>query len=141
MSSITYKSAEISSSIYSNDDVRTRILLAEDESLVALALSHALISFGYNVIKVVSRGSDLIAESKRFNPDLIITDIYLKDKITGVQALQELDFDRRRVIIISGNSDPETLRLVAEVKPCKFFLKPFTPLEIHNTIRDCLRTY
>jgi DNA-binding NarL/FixJ family response regulator len=122
------------------DDQRTRILLAEDEFITALALSRYLINIGYDVVKVVSKGEDLIAETKNLNPELIISDIFLKDNITGLQALHTLEnYDRKRIIIISGNSDAETLRLVNELNPCKFMLKPLSNVHLRNSIENCLK--
>lgn len=122
------------------NDLRTRILLAEDERITALALTSYLGSIGYNVVKVVNTGKDLIDETIKLNPELIISDIYLKDTITGLEALHKLEsYNRNRIIIISGNGDSETLRLVNELSPCKFMLKPLSNFEIRNSIENCLK--
>jgi two-component system, response regulator PdtaR len=111
--------------------------LAEDERIIALDLSSGLRKLGYNVIKIVSRGEDLIKEAYLNDFEIIVSDIHLKDKITGVEAVKKIKSNRNTdVILISGYSDPHTMSLIDEVQPCIFLRKPITAGEISQAIES-----
>lgn len=113
----------------------TTILLAEDQSIVAMALSMGLKNLGYNVLKPVSSGKDLIKEALEKQPEIIITDIHLKDKISGLDAIQILRPSIESIfIVMTGYSDAHTLTLVKEVNPDGFLLKPVNSSQIKDAI-------
>lgn len=116
------------------------ILLAEDEKITALDLELGLKKLGYNVIKVVDKGFDLINEAFRTEPDVIVSDINLKDDINGIQALNKiLESKKLHVVIISGFNDEKTKDDIKALHPCAFIRKPCTAREINYVINNCLQ--
>jgi DNA-binding NarL/FixJ family response regulator len=100
-----------------------------------LDLSSGLKKLGYDVIKIVARGEDLIKEAYLSSPEIIVSDIHLKDNITGVEAIKKIKIGRNAgIILISGYNDPHTLSLINEVQPCIFLRKPTTADEISQAI-------
>jgi DNA-binding NarL/FixJ family response regulator len=117
---------------------RRKVLLAEDESIIALDISSGLRHLGYNVIKIVSTGKDLIKEAIENDPEVIVSDIHLKDDITGVEAVLEIkNKQNAEIILISGYNDPHTLELIKELEPCVFIRKPTSAKEISAAIEKC----
>jgi DNA-binding NtrC family response regulator len=116
-----------------------RILLAEDEKITALDLKIGLKGFGYNVFKVVDKGMDLIREAFQSDPDVIVSDVRLKDDINGLEAVSEI-LSRKRIpiVIISGFNDEKTKSAVKNLKPCAFLKKPCSAREINSVINSCL---
>jgi DNA-binding NarL/FixJ family response regulator len=117
-----------------------RILLAEDEKIIALDLKLGLRKIGYNVVKVVDKGIDLIREAIDSDPDIIVSDIDLKDDISGIEALTKI-LKRRKIpiVVISGFNDTSTRSAVESLHPCAFVRKPTSAREIDTVIINCMR--
>jgi DNA-binding NarL/FixJ family response regulator len=119
---------------------RIRILLAEDEKVTALDLTLGLKKIGYNVVKVVDKGFDLIREAINSEPDVIVSDINLKDSIDGIQAMSDI-LERKKIpfVMISGFNDELTRSAVEALKPCAFIRKPCSAREIDSVIVNCFQ--
>jgi DNA-binding NarL/FixJ family response regulator len=118
-----------------------KVLLAEDEKITALDLKLGLKKFGYNVVKVVDKGIDLINAAVTSDPDVIVSDINLKDNISGIQALTKI-LRRKKIpiVIISGFNDAVTKLAVKNLKPCAFIRKPCSAKDINTVIVNCVGT-
>jgi two-component system, response regulator PdtaR len=122
-------------------DDMLKVLLAEDEKITALDLKMGLKRFGYDVIKVVDNGFDLIKEAKRSDPDIIVSDINLKDDISGIDAVNDIMKSKKiQVVIISGFNDENTLLSVKALKPCAFIRKPCNAKDINSVIMNCMQS-
>jgi CheY-like chemotaxis protein len=69
---------------------KSRILVIEDESIVALNIKKQLEIDGYEVPGVFATGEEAIAAFPEINPDLVIMDILLKGEIDGIQSAELL---------------------------------------------------
>ena len=67
-----------------------RILVVEDESLVAKDIQNMLRSLGYEVIDVVSTGEEAIQLAEATTPDLVLLDIVLKGEVDGIVAAERI---------------------------------------------------
>ncbi len=108
-------------------DQKYNILLAEDESIIALDLKLQLKNFGLFSIRHVKAGKDLIEEAFQETPDLIISDILLKDTINGIEANKEIRKEKNiPILFIAGNA--ELLKEAAATFPKSLtILKPIHP--------------
>ena len=70
---------------------RKKILIIEDELIHGYFLKYAMEKSGYHVIDIISTGEDAVGIAIAQKPDLIITDIVLKGKLSGVDALEEIN--------------------------------------------------
>lgn len=116
-----------------------RILLAEDESIVAMDIQHRLESMDYKVVGWVTAGNQVIPEIERTNPDLVLMDIMLKGKTDGIHAAQSI---RQRfllpVVYLTALADDKTLHRAEKTEPFGFILKPFNDTDLHTTIELAL---
>ena len=89
---------------------RYNILVAEDEAIIALELKLLLLHNNFNVVGVVKSGEDLINESRKQHPDVIITDINLKGELNGIEAAKMINkkFPKTPVIFVTGYNDEYT---------------------------------
>lgn len=112
------------------------VLIAEDQIIVAMALAKELRGLGYNVIKFVKNGRDLIKEALLIKPDVIISDIRMDDNIDGVTALEIIVQAYSPIIIfISALSDKETIVRANRIKKSIYARKPIIVSEIHKQIQ------
>jgi CheY-like chemotaxis protein len=91
-------------------NILKRILIVEDETIVALDLQNSLKLLGYNVVGTASSGADAIAKAEKMQPDLVLMDIILNGDMDGVQAAETihsmLDVP---VVFLTACADDKTL--------------------------------
>ena len=118
---------------------QARILVVDDDSLVALNLQHQLEYLGYTVAAVASSGGEAIAEAEAGEPDLVLMDIKLGGRMDGVETADEI---RSRldipVVYLTGYSDEHTLDRVKATEPFGYLLKPFEARDLRVAIEMAL---
>ena len=107
------------------------ILIAENEAIVSLDLKMLLQRKNYTVIDTVSTGEDLISSYKLKRPDLIIADLMLNGKVSGIDALSEIrKIDSTPIIIISGFLKPKLKNIASAIPNCQILEKPFEQSDV-----------
>ena len=118
--------------------VPQRILIVEDEALVAMNMEIALAEDGFDILGIVDNETDAVAAAIRLNPDAILLDITLRDG-DGISAARSiLKVLVTRIIFVSGNSDPVTLAAAQHLKPAGFIRKPFVTDRLAGLVRNAL---
>ncbi len=116
-----------------------RILIVEDEVVVALDLKTQLEDQGYAIVGMAESGEQALALAREGKPDLTLMDVRLKGPMDGIQAAavmaQEL---RAPVIFLTSFSDPETVQRAAETGPYGYLTKPFEFKELRAAIEIAL---
>lgn len=116
-----------------------KILVAEDESIVALNIKKTLERLGYEVTSLVSSGEDVIVKASDESPDLILMDIMLKGSIDGIEAAGKIMRNQNiPIVFLTALSDEKTIDRAAFVKPYGYLVKPFTTDEMHTAIENAL---
>ena len=118
---------------------KNRILIVEDESIVATHLKGALLNRNYEVTGSFSSGEEAIEFVKNNLPDLVLMDIRLKGKLDGIETatlINEL-FDIP-VIYLTAYSDETTLTRAKITQPFGYIVKPFVEKELYSTIEMVL---
>ena len=121
---------------------KIRIVVVEDESIIAMELKDRLRKLGYEVPAVVSSGEEAIQKTCELNPDLVMMDIMLEGKIDGVEATKQIhrQFDIP-VVYLTAYSDDSTLERAKLTEPYGYVLKPFDERELYTTIEIALYKY
>ena len=118
---------------------KKRILVVEDESIVARDIEVTLRSLGYAVPAVTSSGDEAIKKAGEAHPDLVLMDIRLKGDVDGVQAAKEI---RARfnipVVYLTAYADNDTLEQAKITEPYGYILKPFQERELHTSMEVAL---
>ncbi|XDD51646.1 response regulator [Leptospira sp. WS92.C1] len=112
-----------------------RILIVEDEQLVAKDLQLVLLNMGYDVPSIASSGEDAMIILPALNPHLIITDIRLGSKPDGIElaAMIRSKYDLP-VIYLTAFTDDDTLKRAQLTEPYGYVIKPFSARELQITI-------
>jgi PAS domain S-box-containing protein len=122
-----------------------RILIVEDESIVAMALQKTLQAFGYTVVGTAIKGTDAIRLAKQTWPDLILMDIRIQGPIDGIETADRINaFYDIPVIFLTAYSDDETLSRAIATRGYAFLTKPFNERELYSNIEMVInkhRTY
>jgi DNA-binding response OmpR family regulator len=119
-----------------------RVLIVEDEILIAEELRERLSRFGYSVIAAVDSADEGIAIATRELPDLVLMDIRLKGEKDGVQAAKEI---RQQVdipiVYVTAYSDRQTVDRASQTEHDAYILKPFHRSELQSTIEVAMRRH
>ena len=112
-----------------------RIIIVEDEALVARDLQTTLVRLGYAVVKVVGSGTEAIAAVQASKPDLAIMSVGLTHDESGTSMARILQqkYDVP-VVIISAHGDPRTLQRARDSQPFGYLLKPFHESELRTVV-------
>jgi CheY-like chemotaxis protein len=116
-----------------------KILLVEDEFLIARLLQRNLKLLGYEMVELVSSGEEALERVKEEKPDVIVMDIRLAGELNGIEAAKEIrQFCATPIIFLSGYSDRETIARANQVEPLAFLIKPISPDDITAVIEIAL---
>ncbi|MFT3934129.1 MAG: sigma 54-interacting transcriptional regulator [Chitinophagaceae bacterium] len=105
--------------------MQKKILIVEDQFVEADYLRMMLHSAGYHVCEIARSVAEAIEIVKQEYPDLVILDIFLKGKQTGIDLAQQLKEDNTPFIYLSANSNEEILMAAKATEPDGFLVKPF----------------
>ncbi len=118
-----------------------RIIVVEDESVIAMDITHKLRHLGYEVIATAKSGNSTIQKAEEFHPDLILMDINLKGPIDGVEVANRIKNLEIPIIFLTAYSDEKLLNRAKSASPYGYILKPFEEREIHSTVQMALKKY
>jgi two-component system, cell cycle sensor histidine kinase and response regulator CckA len=119
-----------------------RILVVEDEAIIAADLAETLGALGYDVVATADTAEDAIVKAAGLAPDLVLMDVRLAGATDGIQAAatikQRADIP---VIFLTAHSDDETLTRAIGVAPLGYLVKPFRPSELRCAIELALHKH
>ena len=125
-----------------NDLPRTRLMLVEDERVVAMNLSQRLGMLGYDVHAVASSGAEALERASQAWPDVVLMDIRIDGNIDGIETAEQLNSIRPvPVVYLTAHSDEATLARARGSRPFGYLLKPFSEREMHATIQMALARF
>jgi chemotaxis response regulator CheB len=103
-----------------------RILIVEDESVIATNLQRSLTQMAYNVIDWVPTGEAAIELAERERPDLVLMDIHLAGSLSGTDTARRI-WERLQIPIVycTAHADVETLTAVQTTESYGYVVKPF----------------
>jgi CheY-like chemotaxis protein len=119
---------------------RHKILVVEDEGIVALDLGMTLQQMGYIVTGAATSGEEAVQMAIETMPDLVLMDICLRGQMDGIEASREI---RQRlgvpIIFLTAFADEKTIQRAESVMPAGFLRKPFVESELLETIKAAIK--
>lgn len=113
-----------------------KILIVEDEMVIAANISLELSKLGYVVTGIVSKGEDAINHVKNECPDIILMDINLKGKLDGIETVKHIqEYHNIPVIYLTANADDAHFNKAKITKPAAFISKPYKKLDLQRAIQ------
>jgi len=117
---------------------KTKILVVEDESIVAEDIKQVLKKLGYSVVGTVSEGELAVEFALNERPDVVLMDIVLKGEKTGIEIAKKMLDLNIPVIYLTAYADEITLNKAKQTAPYGFILKPFEEQTLKSTIEMAL---
>jgi two-component system, cell cycle sensor histidine kinase and response regulator CckA len=118
---------------------KTRVLVVEDETIVAMDIAELLRRLGYEVAGTAASGEDAIALAAARNPDLILMDVHLKGAMDGIEAAAIIG--KRMsvpIVFVTAHGDSATVSRSMESSPYGYLVKPFDDRVLHRVVEVAL---
>jgi chemotaxis response regulator CheB len=127
------------SEITADDTALVRVLIVEDERIVAMNLESRLRELGYTVAGSVASGEEALKIISGAAPDLVLMDVSLAGQMKGTEAGREL-WERYRlpIVYITAYADEKTLQDSKASMPFGYIVKPYRPTQVHAAIQIAL---
>jgi DNA-binding LytR/AlgR family response regulator len=115
------------------------ILVVEDEAIVAKDIATCLKKIGYNVSATLNKGEKVLDFLKEHKPDLILMDIMLSGKMTGIDTSAEVKkkYDIP-VVFLTAYADEKTISKAKVTEPYGYVIKPFKEIDLRTSIEMAL---
>lgn len=117
---------------------RARILIVEDEFLVAMTIEEILLEAGHEIVGLVATGEEAIQAGASLRPDLVLMDIRLVGQMTGIEAALELSEKGIPSLFATSHSDQGTRASGERANPVGWLAKPFSEAEVVSAVEDAL---
>src|SRR5437867_1845936 len=119
-----------------------RVMVVEDERIVAFNLQQRLSSLGYEVPAIAASCEEALRKAEQTRPDLILMDIRIQGDIDGVETASRLNsVYPAPIVYLTAYSEDATLERALATRPYGYLLKPFSERELHATIQMALERH
>jgi two-component system cell cycle sensor histidine kinase/response regulator CckA len=116
-----------------------KILVVEDERIVAEDIKESLESLEYEVVSIVSSGKEAIDKARLLKPDIVMMDIVLHGKLNGIDTAENIHTQLNiPVIFLTAYADKITVDRAKLTQPYGYIVKPFDNKELSSTIEIAL---
>lgn len=116
-------------------DTLIKILVVEDEMIIAAKISMQLTNLGYEVTGILPRGEEAILHVEENKPDIVLLDINLKGNIDGIETARQMQLMKDiPIIYLTANADEATFNRAKTTRPAAFISKPFKQLDLQRAI-------
>ncbi len=119
-----------------------KILIVEDEILIAEEISYDLESYGFEVLGIALSADECFCEIQKQLPDIIIMDINIKGAIDGI-SLGQLISEKQEIplIYLTANTDSKHLEAAIKTKPYAFISKPYNKTDLIAAIELAIQKH
>ncbi len=125
-----------------SESAAPRILIVEDQAVVAMDIQNQLQKLGYTVVGTSSTGEEALRLARRHEPDLVLLDIRLQGNMDGVDCAAQLRKELGiPVVFLTAFADEETLSRAKATGPHGYILKPFDQNDLHATVEIALHKH
>ena len=120
---------------------QTRIVIADDESLIRMNLRETLVGLGYLVVGEAGDGVSAINLARELRPDLVVMDIKMP-KLDGIQAAKVLTEEKiAPVVLLTAHSDKELVERARDAGVVGYVVKPFRDAELMPAIEVAIARF
>ena len=113
---------------------KPKILIVEDELLIASHLKMLLEQFGYSILDIASNYSEALQKVNLYKPDLVLLDIVLNGPKDGIDVAQYLNNQGLPFLYITSHTDKSTLERAKLTLPKGYVVKPFNKKDLYATL-------
>mgnify|MGYP003473637111 FL=1 len=110
-----------------------KILIVEDEMIIAANISLQLTTLGYEVTGIIPRGEEALMHFRQNKPDIVLLDIQLKGDLDGIETAKLMQKESEiPIIYLTANADEAHFNKAKSTNPYAFISKPFKKLDLQR---------
>lgn len=122
------------------DEHRSRILIVEDEQVVAMDLEMQLLSFGYEISGIANTGQEALRLADATRPDLVLMDVHLRGALDGIATAQEVQGRwNLPVVFVTAFNNQEARKRAQALNPSGYLTKPYRPEQLRAIVAAALQ--
>ena len=115
-----------------------RVMIIEDEAIIAMDISAIVRDLGHHVTGVAATRTEAVALAKREQPDLILADIQLADRSSGIDAVNDILAEFKEVPVIFITAFPERLLTGTRPEPAFLITKPYSEEQVRSAVSQAM---
>jgi len=120
----------------------SRVLVVEDEGLIAEEIKDRLGRMGVNVVAMSATGEDAVRRAGELNPNIILMDIRLRGSIDGIEAASRIgSLYKIPIVYLTAHADDATLARAKQTTPYGYLLKPFEERDLRIALEMALHKH
>ena len=121
---------------------KKKIIVVEDERIVARDLARQLTDLGYDVVSIAYSGEEAVEKVREVHPDLVLMDIVLAGAMDGIQAAEKITaLSGTPVVYLTSYADDKTFGRAKLTGPSGYILKPVEKKQLHVAIELALHKH
>ena len=121
---------------------KKKIMVVEDERIVALDLAQKLTDLGYNVVATAYSGEEAVEKTREIHLDLVLMDIVLAGKMDGIQTAKKItELSGTPVVYLTAYADNKTFDRAKLTGPAGYILKPVEKKQLHVAVELALHKH
>ena len=121
-----------------SDSVAGRVMIIEDEAIIAMDLQTAVSEMGHEVTGVARTHKEAVALANKEAPDLILADIQLADNSSGLDAVKEIMLSMADVPVVFITAFPERLLTGERPEPAFLITKPYSEAQVRSAVSQAM---
>lgn len=119
-----------------------KILIIEDESLIAHDIEGLLTDWGYHVTGIAASGEEALALFTKEQPDIALIDVQLNGQIDGIELAHKFNaLHRIPLVYLTAQADSKTLERAKTTNPAAYLLKPFNEQHLHISLELAINNF
>jgi DNA-binding LytR/AlgR family response regulator len=119
-----------------------KILIVEDQQLIARDIEGLLIDWGYSVVGIAASGAEAVALFKHHQPDLALVDVHIDGLIDGIETVSQFNAIRHiPIVYLTAQADIQTVNRAKASKPSAYLLKPFDERGLQISLEVAFNTF
>jgi len=121
---------------------KARILIVEDETIIAMGIEDCLYYSGYEICKILSTAEQAVEEIEAIHPDLVLMDVMLAGTMTGIEAAEYITQQYQTpIIFLTALNDICTLKRIQQTNSAGYLTKPCDEQHLISTVERVLAQY
>ena len=119
-----------------------KILIVEDEQLIAHDIQGLLTDWGYEVVGCANHAAQAIGYFEKHSPDIVLLDIHLGETTDGVDLARRFNTIKKvPLVFLTAQSDFQTVERAKTVEPAAYLLKPFDERHLHISLELAMSNF
>lgn len=122
--------------------IKLKILIVEDDAIIAQLIEHHLLDFGHHVLDIVHNSEKALDKIANLEPDLVLLDVNILGERDGIE-IAEIMQEKYDIpyIFLTALSDPSTLDRAQKLEPIGYIVKPFKESDLLAAITIGMSNY